>query len=70
MTRATVLWDPVIRVDPIWKMNTAAGLFCPSRVTVPLSPNAEACRYTPGASFCPASSSPTAVGGVRPAASV
>jgi hypothetical protein len=44
---ATVLFDAVIRVDPTWKMNTALGSPCPSRVTVPVRLSAEAARYTP-----------------------
>ncbi len=38
----TVLFDAVIKVDPAWKMNTDAGLFWPSRVTVPVRLSAPA----------------------------
>ena len=65
-----MLFDAVIRVDPAWKMNTALGLFCASRVTVPVRPSAEAAVYTPGAMVCPPRSLDTAVAGVRPAASL
>ena len=34
---ATLLPDAVSRVEPAWKMNTAAGSPCASRVTVPVS---------------------------------
>jgi hypothetical protein len=40
--RRTVLLEAVISVDPAWKMNTAFGLLCPSRVTVPVRPSEEA----------------------------
>ena len=36
-TRDTVALLPVIRVDPAWKMKTAAGSPSASRVTVPVS---------------------------------
>jgi hypothetical protein len=39
LTRATTLPDAVMSVDEIWKMKTAFGSFCPSRVTVPVSPS-------------------------------
>lgn len=39
---ATLLLDPVINVDAAWKMNTALGSPCPSRVTVPERPMAPA----------------------------
>jgi hypothetical protein len=38
LIRATVLFDAVINVDPAWKMNTALGSPCASRVTVPVNP--------------------------------
>jgi hypothetical protein len=41
LIRLTVLPDPVIRVDPAWKMNTALASPCPSRVTVPVRPSAD-----------------------------
>jgi hypothetical protein len=37
--RATWLPDPVMRVDPAWKMKTALGLPSALRVTVPVSPS-------------------------------
>lgn len=42
LIRLTVLFEAVINVDPAWKMNTEFGLFCPSNVTVPVSPIPEA----------------------------
>lgn len=33
----TELADAVVSVDPIWKMNTAFGSPCPSRVNAPVS---------------------------------
>ena len=41
LSRLTVLLDAVISVDPAWKMNTALGLFCAFRVTVPVRPRAD-----------------------------
>lgn len=38
LIRATVLPDAVINVDPAWKMKTALGSPCASKVTVPVSP--------------------------------
>jgi len=37
-----VLLGAVIRVEPAWKMNTALGSPCASRVSVPVRPSAEA----------------------------
>jgi len=42
LTSATVLLDAVIRVDPAWKMNTELGLFCASKVSVPVRPSGPA----------------------------
>ena len=36
LMKATTLPGAVIRVEGIWKMKTASGLFWPSRVTVPV----------------------------------
>jgi hypothetical protein len=66
----TVLPDPVVRVDPAWKMKTAFGLPCPSRVTVPVRAIEDADLYTPGAKVWPPRSLVTVVAGVRPAASL
>ena len=38
MINDTVLTDAVVSVLPTWKMNTAFGSPCASRVTVPVSP--------------------------------
>jgi len=69
LMRFTVLFDAVISVEPTWKMNTALGSFRPSRVTVPVRPNADAAWYTPGARVRPPMSADTEAAGVRPAAS-
>ncbi len=37
LIKTTWLADAVIRVEAIWKMNTASGLPWPSKVSVPLS---------------------------------
>lgn len=42
LMRATVLFEAVINVDPAWKMNTAFGSPCASRVTVPVNAIASA----------------------------
>ena len=65
-----MLLDAVISVDPAWKMKTAVGSPCASRVTVPVSESAEAALYTPGTRVSPPRSLGTAIGGVRPAASL
>jgi len=69
--RATVLFVPVISVLAAWKMNTAFGSPWASSVTVPftLSPKVFP-AYRPATSVRPARSAGTAVGGVRPAASL
>ena len=52
-------------------MNTAPGMFCPSRVTVPVRDRFDGALYTPGASVRPPRSLlASKVAGVRPAASV
>lgn len=33
--------EAVVRVEPIWKTNTAFASFCPSSVSVPVRPTAE-----------------------------
>ncbi len=47
LIRATVLLDAVINVDPAWKIHTALGSPCASRVTVPVRPIGPAVLYTP-----------------------
>jgi hypothetical protein len=37
LIRLTLLLDPVMSVEAVWKMKTASGLFWASRVTVPVS---------------------------------
>jgi hypothetical protein len=51
--RLTVLLDAVINVDPAWKMKTALGSPCASRVTVPVRPMEPAVLYTPATSVWP-----------------
>ena len=70
LIRLTVLFDAVVRVDPIWKMNTAFGSPWASSVTVPVKPIEEAAWYTPGSKVWPPRSVETTVNGVRPAASL
>ena len=55
----TLVFEPVISVEPIWKMNTALGLPWASSVTLPdeSSNELEAVR-TPGVKVCPARSVP------------
>jgi pyruvoyl-dependent arginine decarboxylase (PvlArgDC) len=38
LMRLTVLLGAVMSVLPAWKMNTAPGSFCASKVTVPVRP--------------------------------
>src|ERR1700722_2473932 len=42
LMRLMALAEAVVSVEPIWKMKTAFWLFCPSRVTVPLTPSDDA----------------------------
>ena len=56
--RTTWLAEPVVSVEPIWKMKTAAGLPCASRYNVPLSSSADDSLYTPGFKVCPAPTKP------------
>jgi hypothetical protein len=70
LMRLTVLLDAVINVDPAWKMKTALGSPCASRVTVPVSPMGPAVLYTPATSVWPPRSGGAAVAGPRPAASL
>jgi hypothetical protein len=37
LTKTTELFEAVINVDEIWKMNTAAGSFCESSVSCPVN---------------------------------
>ncbi len=41
LIRATLLFEAVVRVEPIWKMKTAFGSPWASRVTVPVRPRLE-----------------------------
>jgi hypothetical protein len=66
----TELPEPVMSVESVWKMNTDLGSPCPSRVTVPVSPNGDLLvpAYTPPTSVTP-DRSPGAVSvSFRPAA--
>ncbi len=56
--RTTWLAEPVVSVEPIWKMKTAAGSPCASRYNVPLSSSADDSLYTPGFKVCPAPTEP------------
>jgi hypothetical protein len=68
--RLTVLLVPAVRVDPVWKMNTALGSPSAFRVSAPVRPSApsEVVSYTPGAKVSPVRSAPSWVGGPSPAA--
>jgi hypothetical protein len=70
LMRATVLFDAVINVDPAWKIHTALGSPCASRVTVPVRPIGPAVLYTPPTKVSPPRSGGTPTAGVRPAASL
>lgn len=70
LMRATVLFDAVINVDPAWKIHTALGSPCASRVTVPVRPIGPAVLYTPATRVSPPRSAGTPMAGVRPAASL
>ncbi len=65
-----VLFGAVIKVDPTWKMNTALGSPCPSRVTVPVTPREDSALNTPATKVCPPMSGDNVASGVRPAASL
>ncbi|GGR03358.1 hypothetical protein FHS38_000495 [Streptomyces netropsis] len=69
LMRATLLADPVIRVEAIWKMKTALGLPWASSVTVPVRPSDDVDLYTPVVSVCPVRSPDTLAVSARPAAS-
>lgn len=49
LTSFTLLAEAVINVLWLWKMNTAVGSFCASRVSVPVRPRLDPV-YTPGTS--------------------
>jgi hypothetical protein len=65
----TVLSVPVINVDPAWKIQTALGSPCASRVTVPVRLMAVGALYTPATRVRPVRS-PTVASGGLPAASL
>jgi hypothetical protein len=68
--RTTELAEPVISVEPIWKIKTAFGSPCASRVSAPLRFSDDEAVYTPGVSVCPAPlAGPTMPDELRPAAS-
>lgn len=70
LIRTTLLPEAVVSAEPIWKMKTALGSPCPSRVRVPVIPRVEEELYTPGARISPPMSPETVVAGVRLAASL
>jgi hypothetical protein len=39
LSKPTVLDDAVVRAEPTWKMKTAFGSPCASKVTVPVNPS-------------------------------
>ena len=67
LMNTTLLFDAVISVESIWKMNTACGLPWAFSVNCPVS-CAAPIRYTPGIRVVPPSSAARLVNGVRPAA--
>jgi hypothetical protein len=71
LVRRTLLAESVMRVEGTWKMKTAFGSPCASRVSDPPTSSGEAALYTPGVRVWPA---PMAAGmlavGLRPAASL
>src|ERR1700735_1691760 len=59
LTSETLVFEPVIRVEPIWNMNTASGLPCAFRVTLPDDSSSELLAVrTPGRKPWPARSVP------------
>ena len=61
---------PVMSVEPAWKMKTASGLPCASKVSAPLTISEDVALYTPGVSVWPAPMVPTLAEGDRPMASM
>jgi hypothetical protein len=58
LIRLIELSVPVVSVDPIWKSQTASGLFWPSSVRAgPVSPAEMSVLYVPATSVCPPKSS-------------
>src|SRR6476469_2714539 len=71
LMRFTELPDAVTRVEAVWKMNTALGSPCPSRVRIPVIEKLPVTEsYTPGVTVVPPSSAGNVADGVRPAASL
>jgi hypothetical protein len=69
--RITWLDESVTSVEPTWKMKTALGSPCASRIRDPPTSSEDEALYTPGSRVCPAPMKPgTLVAGVRPAASL
>ena len=67
----TVVFEPVISVEPIWKMNTALGSPCASRITLPEESSSELLAVrTPAVNVCPLRSVPAEPSVGRPAASL
>lgn len=58
LTRTTEAAVAVVSVDPIWNTNKEFGLFCPSRVSVPVIETEEPAVYVPATSLCPPRSAP------------
>lgn len=65
----TLLLDAVVRPDPIWKMNTAAGSPSASSVRGPVIWVELGALYTPGLNSSPPNSAPMVAVGAWPAAS-
>src|ERR1700731_5051081 len=63
------LAEAVVRVEPAWKMKTAAALPPPSSVSVPVKERPEVEVYTPETRVLPPRSALTVEVEVRPAAS-
>src|ERR1019366_497974 len=67
----TALAESVTSVEPTWKMKTALGSPCASRVSAPPTSRDDVALYTPGESDWPAPiKGPTLPDGLRPAASL
>jgi hypothetical protein len=71
LVRTTLLAEPVMSVDGAWKMKTAFGSPCASRVSDPPTCSELVALYTPGARVWPAPmKAETLAVGLRPAASL
>jgi hypothetical protein len=69
--RRTVVPVSVMRVEPAWKMKTAFGLPCASRVSEPPTSSEDVALYTPGPRVWPAPMKPPREADLtRPAASL